>query len=1427
MDPPHPTATCPATCPATADTSAMLCVGSRDKSGTPSSAQPVDVREATCDVDSITLVYALNCTRGPPRVADLTCCVQCLEVGTFTSSWTLVKDASWQPKERPPEASEDPSEITCTAVVKGLAAETGYTFRILARGTEWEQFAPSASVACRTAERPRGEIGCLACSARSDHGVEVCLDLPDPRGAPVLECEAHFRADGLMSSWQVAERGGAFECVERGAADRGGRLWRGHLTNLRAATCYRLRARARNAVGWSEGWTPELVCWTSDVPLAPRDLQSAVRHPTSVCIRFVVDDPEGAPVEACSVELQGLLGYSAHSVFQFDLPAAQVDGEGRHPKASRTAMCTVEGLAPETEYWLRLFVSNAGGASRNPSSPLRVVTSERPRPPARLRAQVGPQAVQVEWDLADPEGAPVLAAEVEYCRDSFLASWEKASVEPVALILEDGPVYDAAAMEKALAASELTAEAVVRRWRVKLQNLDLKTGYLLRARVQNCVGWSTEYSPTLVAKTSDRPPSPQNLRCTARLPGAVQLECSVAEVLGTASVSCLTVELSGSFSWHDATEVEVRKAERQEEGMSNWVVLVNLGITPGVVHKLRVWASNSLGRCSEPSAVCVCRTSDRPGPPAAVRLANRFPYTLGLEWALRDPEGAPVKRFEVQCRRDVPFASWQLAPSGDATRQPPALAVAAKAAPAEMAEVAEATQVTVALGRSELPQWRCMVEQLEPAATYHLCVRAWNEAGWSEWRIVEGEFRTSLSPCEAGSIRVRRGQRLSSPVSKHTQGVASGGAAGDGAARECAEGEGGMKAADAEDGLLVDVSLADPEGAPVISCMVASMEHGGCWLMARRAGHRRQPGQWRVFLPTLDARSDFCLAGARLNIRVRAVNAVGWWSQTTICEVGEAQASDAGSANDFCDAAVELVAQEVRNSLREQQAAQERFDSLLKEARERADQEHTELLSRHSQEVNQRMDVLREVAQQMDIMVEDRGEELVGQLQAAMEKQTLLPDTPAAAKVLSLLLRGYTWLDRAMRPELRRLTEGITKKAPTKASGVLAEWARQSGAWSESFDEKVSGALPEGLATAAQLLATLVSGRRLELFKTVKSDVAECCTLVSAAERQLKRLRQSHRMLNFAEATTSHDFEQKGVLRKIETTALGIVTMLVLPVPGSIETGAIGIGMLWLEGDETGSHLALEHPTGAPLGPMLQRLGSSPPPRAAVIIAGWASGGHRGVVLVHNATARRITVSVTEASTSLSSKAYTKLSEAHPMVRGLAAAMAQSDGGDHVVTILPTDVALLQVPHADGDAGEAQPVQLEFCYGPAGHPEKAMGRSSVKPGTAISFTHLDGALQVSNSDGDGADEPTPRDAITVVNNDLTPVIINVFRAPEAQKHFESALFTATLQSGEQRHLQLPRPCVGRIFQLEVVHARSKKVLCEARPGQRVTTEGCF
>jgi len=322
-------------------------------------------------------------------------------------------------------------------------------------------------------------------------------------------------------------------------------------------------------------------------------------------------------------------------------------------------------------------------------------------------------------------------------------------------------------------------------------------------------------------------------------------------------------------------------------------------------------------------------------------------------------------------------------------------------------------------------------------------------------------------------------------------------------------------------------------------------------------------------------------------------------------------------------------------------------------------------------------------------------------------------------------------------------------------------------------------------------------------------------------------LRQTYRILHATEAvdaSSTHDFQKKGVRQKIESTALGIITMLVLPMPGSIEVGTFGIGMLWLEGEEAGSHLALEHPSGTPIQPFLDRLGSSPPPRASVILSGWASGGHKGVILVHNATPRRIVATLVSSEETIATVAAARLADAHPMIRLANSAMSQAGGGDHIATLLPTDVGLIQVPSwAAAKGGHDGKVRVQFAYGTAAKPEKTVGWASIRPGSAITFLALDSPLQLHRLD----DEECPAEnAFQVVNNDLSPVHLHIYRAPELRKHFESAVHQMVVEPGEKQDVPLQQAGYGSIYEVEVRYEVGKKAYCELRPGQCLLIDPC-
>jgi len=185
----------------------------------------------------------------------------------------------------------------------------------------------------------------------------------------------------------------------------------------------------------------------------------------------------------------------------------------------------------------------------------------------------------------------------------------------------------------------------------------------------------------------------------------------------------------------------------------------------------------------------------------------------------------------------------------------------------------------------------------------------------------------------------------------------------------------------------------------------------------------------------------------------------------------------------------------------------------------------------------------------------------------------------------------------------------------------------------------------------------------------------------------------------------------------------------------------------------------------------------------------------------------------------LASRAQAKLLDAHPMVR--LAAMTKSSTKGNMTTILPTDVTL--IPVLDVGAGPDKAVRVDFAYGPAGHAERATGWARIRPGVALSFMNLDGCLQVRNTECDAINVGG---AIKVVNNDMGPVIVSIYRAAELLTNFESPLATKSLQASEEVLLNLPESHFGSIFQVEIQYETKDKAYCDMRPGQCVYIEGC-
>merc|ERR1719399_1023367 len=141
--------------------------------------------------------------------------------------------------------------------------------------------------------------------------------------AHTLDCELQYREKQLSGfvSWKTclvdaaaAEVDPDTEQVQR---------WRYRLKDLRTSTTYVARVKARNAAGWSAGFSDPAMFRSSEPPAAPKSVACVERGPTHLKLEVEVDNPDGAPVSGLLVERATLVSFEPLSAEAGAAPRVQ------------------------------------------------------------------------------------------------------------------------------------------------------------------------------------------------------------------------------------------------------------------------------------------------------------------------------------------------------------------------------------------------------------------------------------------------------------------------------------------------------------------------------------------------------------------------------------------------------------------------------------------------------------------------------------------------------------------------------------------------------------------------------------------------------------------------------------------------------------------------------------------------------------------------------------------------------------------------------------------------------------------------------------------------------------------------------------------------------------------------------------------------
>jgi len=862
--------------------------------------------------------------------------------------------------------------------------------------------------------------------------------------------------------------------------------------------------------------------------------------------------------------------------------------------------------------------------------------------------------------------------------------------------------------------------------------------------------------------------------------------------------------------------VNAASAVESESEVTTHTVVIS-GLPPGKEYLLRVWVANDVGFNLESPPAVQCHTARRPLKPEDLEVEVVGPHAIFFSWVTVEPPEAPVQCCDVQVREDaLIWSAWEDA-------------------------LGLETQTWSSTDVLHRHRWEQIIDSLRPSTSHVLRVHTKNEVDWSPWSEI-----SAVSP----SVPT-----VQDVATHYLQLDAS-----------------------AESGSFVlEFHVVDHAAALCALCFVTCLRTGAEVLATPLEG-----GRWAAVFPSASYPQQ------HVRFRVRAANAVGWSSiaeKTMLVDpvagfpaVVGADSHAAALAKRCIESSQTPIQDTARRVLQLELARahklNSRFARLTREAEQssRATRERIEVL-------RNRLECLQGTIQLLEDLKEDKpldcptrwnwparcreleelwAEQLAAARGASDERGANIPQESICTAVDILLAAGI-WLERldleVLVPQWKAVLE-LAEQAQ-QAARIVRVWTAQHKAWSERFTKQRLSVWKDACITALHLVVAVDTGGDISATaEQVPEDLKACLALRTAIDSQSQKIQRVADLLRHivGEDKRSQGFDEVSVMDKITQTGLGLVFTALLPVPGCVEVGVVSLGMLWLEADVAGRHVVMEHNQAqgaeAPFAKFRQR----PSQTSRRMFQEWADNRLTRCALIHNATARVMTVKLLDGADSILARTYARIQDAHPMMRWVTGAVERSlayAAHNMECTIEPTSVALLTFPEVDPEPeqehaaaegresahlaevpGAPAPLQVEFAYGAGQHRERPVGRVAVRAGTALSFVCLCEELRVDNSEehteseqesshredgecekarqtgdftcGEPAeahpcssanelqDEAQSTNTVLVVNRDYAPITISFYGGSAHLGHFfDHPLLIVSLGPSEERTIALP------------------------------------
>jgi phosphodiesterase/alkaline phosphatase D-like protein len=285
-----------------------------------------------------------------------------------------------------PSPGSGTSEVSVSAAVTGLTANTTYHFRVRAKNSN-----PTASISpdttFKTAEEgvaaaPKAETGAATEIGKTGATLNATVN---PEGSEVTECKLEY---GPTNSY-----GSSVPCSPSPGSGTAGVAVSGAVAGLAPETTYHFRVRAKNAnpaaVFGNDATFKTASVAEPPAPTVKTEPATGVEQ-TGATLNATVN-PEGSEVTECKLE------YGPTNSYGLSVPCSPSPGSGTAPVSVSGA---VTGLAPGTTYHFRVQAKNANATSAFGADATFTTAAESESPAPKVKTEpagsVGPTAATLK-----------------------------------------------------------------------------------------------------------------------------------------------------------------------------------------------------------------------------------------------------------------------------------------------------------------------------------------------------------------------------------------------------------------------------------------------------------------------------------------------------------------------------------------------------------------------------------------------------------------------------------------------------------------------------------------------------------------------------------------------------------------------------------------------------------------------------------------------------------------------------------------------------------------------------------------------------------------------------------------------------------------------------------------------------------------------